>query len=132
MKPLLAILFVLPLMAQPRGTGRGGGRGGGPDVETSKPTPEEGIPVTDPLIISKCSACHTKDAKGNLSRISWERTTPEGWQEAIKRMVRLNGLELKPEEARAIVKSLSATHGLAPEEAKQVMYIPEQRIQDEQ
>ena len=29
-----------------------------------------------------------EDEKGNLSRISWERTTPEGWEEAIKRMVR--------------------------------------------
>ena len=93
---------------------------------------EEGIPVTDPLVIAKCSGCHKKDEKGNLSRISWERTTPEGWQEAIKRMVRLNGLDLKPEEARAIVKSLSTDHGLAPEEAKPVMYFVEHRIQDEE
>jgi quinohemoprotein amine dehydrogenase len=84
------------------------------------------------LVIAKCSGCHKKDDKGNLSRISWERTTPEGWQEAIKRMVRLNGLELKPEEARAIVKSLSTDHGLAPEEAKPVMYFVEHRIQDEE
>ena len=93
--------------------------------------PEEGIPVTDPLVISKCSGCHHKDDKGNLSRLSWVRTTPEGWEEAIKRMVRLNGLRLTPEEARAIVKSLSATHGLAPEEAKPVMYIAEHRMIDE-
>lgn len=101
-------------------------------METAKPTPEEGIPITDALVISKCSPCHAKDEKGNLSRISWERTTPEGWQEALKRMVRLNNLELKPEEARAILKSLSTTHGLAPEEAKPVMYIAEQRMIDEQ
>ena len=71
-----------------------------------------GIPVTDPLVIAKCSGCHKQDDKGNLTRISWERTTPEGWEEVIKRMVRLNGLTLKPEEARAIIKSLSASHGL--------------------
>jgi quinohemoprotein amine dehydrogenase len=67
-----------------------------------------------------------------MTRISWERTTPEGWQEAIKRMVRLNGLTLTPEEARAIVKSLSTDHGLAPEEAKPVMYFVEHRIKDEE
>ena len=69
--------------------------------------PEEGIPVTDPLVISKCATCHTKDAKSNLSRISWERSTPEGWEEAIKRMVRLNGLSITPGEARSIVKYLA-------------------------
>ena len=93
--------------------------------------PEEGIPVTDALVIAKCGTCHAKDDKGNLSRISWERTTPEGWEEAIKRMVRLNGLELTPADARAILKYLSTYHGLSPEEAKPVMYMAEHRIQDE-
>jgi len=82
-------------------------------------------------VIAKCGTCHTKDDKGNLSRISWERTTPEGWEEAIKRMVRLNGLTISPVEARSVVKYLSTYHGLAPEEAKSVMYMPEHRIQDE-
>jgi quinohemoprotein amine dehydrogenase len=92
---------------------------------------EEGIPVTDPLVISRCGTCHTKDAKGNLTRISWERTTPEGWEEAIKRMVRLNGLTITPSEARAVVKYLATYHGLAPQEAKLVMYMPEHRLVDE-
>ena len=77
------------------------------------------------------ASCHAKDDKGNLSRISWIRTTPEGWEEAIKRMVRLNGLTLEPADARVIVKYLSNSHGLAPEEAKPVMYMAEHRIQDE-
>jgi len=114
------------LAAQGRG-GRGGGGGRGAAAE---PT-EEGIPVTDPLTISRCSSCHTKDAKGNLSRISWIRTTPEGWEEAIKRMVRLNGVQLDPADAKAILKYLSDYHGLAPEEARPVMYMAEHRIQDE-
>src|SRR6516165_10194664 len=92
---------------------------------------EEGIPVTDPLVLGKCGTCHTKDDKGNLSRISWERSTPEGWEESIKRMVRLNGLEISPAEARAVVKYLSTYHGLAPEEAKPVMYMAEHRVLDE-
>jgi quinohemoprotein amine dehydrogenase len=107
---------------------RGGGAGAG---ATPAEKPEEGIPVTDALVISRCGTCHQKDEKGNLSRISWERTTPEGWEEAIKRMVRLNGLTLEPAEARSILKYLSTYHGLAPEEAKPLMYIPEHRIQDE-
>src|SRR5215470_9144204 len=91
--------------------------------------PEEGIPVTDPLVIAKCGSCHTRDDKGNLSRISWERAAPEGWEEAIKRMIRLNGLEITPADARSILKYLSTYHGLAPEEAKPVMYMAEHRIQ---
>jgi quinohemoprotein amine dehydrogenase len=106
-------------------------RGQAGSSQESKPAPEEGIPVTDPLVISKCGGCHTRDAKGNMLRISWERATPEGWEEAIKRMVRLNGLTLSPTEARSIVKYLAAYHGLAPEEAKPVMYFAEHRIQDE-
>lgn len=93
---------------------------------------EEGIPVTDPLTIEKCGGCHARDAKGNLSRISWARTTPEGWSQAIKRMVRLNGMQLSGEDARHIVKYLGTRHGLAPEEAKPVMYMPERRLIDEQ
>jgi quinohemoprotein amine dehydrogenase len=94
-------------------------------------TPEEGIPVTNALVISKCGTCHTKDAKGNLTRISWERTTPEGWQEAIKRMSRLNGVTLSPSDSRVILKYLATYHGLAPEEAKPVMFLAEHRAIDE-
>jgi hypothetical protein len=112
---LLAFLFCLVLFAQ------GGSQS--PLEQALGRNVEEGIPVSDPLVISKCSGCHQKDEKGNLSRISWERTTPEGWQAVIRRMVRLNGLTLTPEEGRAIVKSLSSSHGLAPEEAKPVMYM---------
>ena len=111
--------------------GRGGGGRGGQGAPAQQEVLEEGIPVTDALTISKCASCHTKDDKGNLTRISWIRTTPEGWEEAIKRMVRLNNLTIEPAEAKAIVKYLSSSHGLAPEEARPVMYIAEHRIQDE-
>src|ERR1700751_4716985 len=98
MKFLFASLVALPLLAQTP-----------PSTESSatKPTPEEGIPVTNQLVISKCGTCHTKDDHGNLLRISWERATPEGWEEAIKRMVRLQGVRLTPTEARTILKYLS-------------------------
>jgi quinohemoprotein amine dehydrogenase len=127
MRLLVTLFLAVPLVLSAQ---RGRGRGGATDA--AKPVMEEGIPVTDPLVIAKCSGCHKRDEKGNMTRISWERTTPEGWQEAIKRMVRLNGLVLTPEEARAVVKSLSTDHGLAPEEAKPVMYFVEHRIKDEE
>jgi quinohemoprotein amine dehydrogenase len=107
---------------------RGGRGGGGAAAAAASDKPEEGIPVTDALVASKCGTCHAKDAKGNLARISWERATPEGWEEAIKRMVRLNGLTISPADARSIVKYLGTHHGLAPEEAKPVMYMAEHRM----
>src|SRR6266849_6630120 len=121
----LVVLFaVMPAQAQQPGNQPAG-------LPVAEEKPEEGIPVTDQLVIAKCGTCHTRDDKGNLSRISWERAAPEGWEEAIKRMVRLNGLEIAPAEARSVLKYLSTYHGLAPEEARPVMYMAEHRIQDE-
>lgn len=124
---LLALGLSCTLLPAQRGGGRGGANGGAAAATET----EEGIPVTNALVISKCGTCHTKDDKGNLTRISWERATPEGWEEAIKRMVRLNGLSIEPSDARSILKYLSTYHGLAPDEAKSTMYIPEHRMVDE-
>ncbi len=103
---------------------------------TNRPEPkgpsETGIPVSDPLVIAKCSGCHSKDDKGNLTRISWERASPEGWQQAIKRMVRLHGVTVTPDEARKIVQYLSDEHGLAPDEAKSGIYYFEKRHLDQE
>ena len=60
------------------------------------------------------------------------RSAPEGWQQAIKRMVRLHGLTLSPDEARKIVQYLSDQHGLAPEEAKPGIYYFEKRHLDQE
>jgi quinohemoprotein amine dehydrogenase len=125
MKTLVAVFLALPLIAQIQGPQNS------PSSEPAKSAPEEGIPVTSQLVISKCGSCHTKDEHGNLLRISWERATPEGWEEALKRMARLNGVQLTAEEARSILKYLATYHGLAPEEAKPVMYFAEHRMQDE-
>ena len=100
-------------------------------ADKPKESAEEGIPVTNQLVIDRCSSCHKKDEKGNLTRISFERTTPEGWQQVIKRMIRLNGLTVTPEEARRIVKYLSNNHGLVPEEARPAFYEAEKRVIDE-
>jgi quinohemoprotein amine dehydrogenase len=75
-----------------------------------------GIPIDHKLTIEKCGGCHTRDKDGMMSRISFVRTTPEIWEQNIKRMIRLNGLVISPAEVREIVKYLSANNGLAPEE----------------
>jgi quinohemoprotein amine dehydrogenase len=91
----------------------------------------QSIPVTDPTVIAKCGSCHAPDEHGNMQRISWERTTPEGWQDALKRMILENGVSVTPPEARSIVKYLSQSHGLAAEEAKPFMYDAERLIHEE-
>lgn len=103
----------------------------GPAAKGTTAAAQEGFPVTDPLVQQKCGSCHVQDAKGNMSRISYIRTTPEGWEEAMKRMIRLNGLQLTPEEGRHILRYLSDSHGLAPQEASKVEYFYEHRMIDE-
>ncbi|MBV9508150.1 MAG: quinohemoprotein amine dehydrogenase subunit alpha [Acidobacteriia bacterium] len=92
---------------------------------------DTGIAVTDALVIAKCGSCHNRDPGGNMEYVSWERTTPEGWQGVLKRMILRNGLQLTPVEARAILKYLSDSHGLTPNEAKPVLYEAERRIHEE-
>lgn len=83
-------------------------------AQTSAPT--QGIPIDHKLTIEKCGGCHTRDKNGVMSRLSFIRTTPEVWEQSIKRMIRLNGLAATPAEVREIVKYLSSNNGLAPEE----------------
>ena len=99
---------------------------------TAAPTakPEEGIPITDATVQKACGSCHKPDDKGQLSRISFQRNTPEGWQDQIQRMVALNGLNIEPATARQVVKYLSNNLGLAPEEAKPAAWEAERRLID--
>ena len=79
---------------------------------------ESGIPINNETVLAACGTCHATDDPNILSRISFRRTTPEGWQQTIKRMISLNDLAIEPEEAREVVQYLSNHLGLAPEEAK--------------
>jgi len=97
--------------------------------ETQGPS-DEGIPVTDPVVIGACSSCHTRDDKQRMTRISDRRATPENWELTVRRMMSLNNVKITPETARAVIKSLSDTHGLAPEEARPVMFEAERRLVD--
>jgi quinohemoprotein amine dehydrogenase len=93
---------------------------------------DEGIPVTSEVVRQKCSACHKADDKNRMSRISYRRTTPEGWEMTIKRMVTLNSVKLEPAEARDVLRYLSDQLGLAPEEAKPADFEVERRQIDYQ
>ena len=87
-----------------------------------------GIPISHQLTIDKCGGCHQRDANGMMRRLSYIRTSPEVWEQSIKRMIRLNGLVLKPEEAREILRYLCNNNGLAPEEAKPAFWEAEHRM----
>jgi len=97
-------------------------------VQAQSPPAAAGIPISHQLTIDKCGGCHPRDASGMMRRLSYIRTTPEVWEQAIKRMIRLNGVVLKPEEAREILRYLSNNNGLAPEEAKTSFWEAEHRL----
>jgi quinohemoprotein amine dehydrogenase len=101
-----------------------------PSSAAPKGKPEEGIPIPDVAVQKACAPCHTVDEKQQISRISFRRNTPEGWQETIRRMVALNGLRIDPETARHVVRYLSNNLGLAPEEARPAAFEVERRIID--
>ena len=91
---------------------------------------DAGIPVDNQAVIRNCSACHEIDDSGRMSRLSYLRKTPEGWQTSIRRMIALNGLEIDPASAREVVRYLSNNHGLAPEELRLGMFEVERRMID--
>jgi quinohemoprotein amine dehydrogenase len=107
-----------------------------PPQSTPAPTPaaardsDEGIPIQNDVVLRACGECHDVDAKSRMSRISYRRTTPEGWQETIRRMVTLNKAQIDPADARVIVKYLADNLGLAPEEAKPGAFESERRLID--
>src|SRR5205823_8754431 len=99
-----------------------------PDSKDAKD--DEGVPITNAKVKTVCGDCHKIDAKGRMSRISFRRTTPEGWQETIRRMAILNKADIDPGDAREIVKYLSDQLGLAPEEVKPAAFEVERRLID--
>jgi len=106
---------------------------GAQPAATPAPSPdpsETGIPIASEAVKKSCGACHPADAAGRMTRISFRRTTPEGWQETIRRMVTLNGAPLDPAQARETLRYLSNELGLAPEEARPARFEVERRLVD--
>ena len=87
-----------------------------------------GIPVTDTLLQARCIGCHARDERGHMSRISYSRKSPEGWQETLKRMGRLYQVQLSPAEAKHMVRYLASQHGLTRSEAERSLYESERRV----
>ena len=90
----------------------------------------EGYAVTNQTVIENCRRCHTLDDEGRMTRISYLRKTPEGWQTSIRRMVSLHDVELTPDAAREIVRYLSDQQGIAPEELRPALFEVERRLTD--
>jgi quinohemoprotein amine dehydrogenase len=119
----LALMLAAPVAQQPAAPAT-------PAAPEATQKPEEGIPIPSPLVQKACGPCHTTDEKQQISRLSFQRNTPEGWQDTLKRMVALNGLKIEPQTAREVVKYLSDHLGLAPEEARPVAWEVERRLVD--
>ncbi len=90
--------------------------------------PQDPIPISDPVVIDKCGGCHRPSNNGVMRRLSYMRTTPEVWEQAIKRMVRLHGVVISAQDASHILRYLSTNNGLAPEEAKPIFWEAEHRL----
>jgi quinohemoprotein amine dehydrogenase len=65
-----------------------------------------------------------------MSRLSFLRKTPEGWETSIRRMATLNGVPLQPESARQVLRYLANHQGLAPSEAEPGRFVVERRSDD--
>ena len=92
--------------------------------------PADGFPVANETVVDRCSRCHIVDEEGRMSRISFVRKTPEGWQTSIRRMMSLHGARLNAEDAREIVRYLADEQGLAPEELRPGRFEVERRMID--
>ncbi len=86
----------------------------------------QGIPVTNGLILSMCTGCHQNN-RGMVSRISYLRKTPEGWEETLWRHKRTHGVPITREEKEALILYLSDKQGLAPVEVAPYAYTLEKR-----
>lgn len=101
---------------------------GPPPAAAAEVVADEGIPVDNALVRARCGSCHRPDDKGRMTRISYRRASAENWERTIKRMISLNHVTLTPEDARAILKYLTDTHGLAPEELRPIAFEGERRM----
>lgn len=89
-----------------------------------------GFAIENDLVVSNCVACHTRDDSGRMTRLSYIRKTPEGWQTSIRRMVSLVGVDIDPATARQIIRYLANNHGIAPEELRPGLFEVERRMLD--
>jgi len=58
------------------------------------------IPVASESVRGTCGGCHQVDSHLCMSRISYQRKTPEGWEDTVRRMGRMNGIPSSASQAR--------------------------------
>jgi quinohemoprotein amine dehydrogenase len=77
----------------------------------------------DSLVVKKCASCHVPASDGRMPRIEDVRTTPEEWTVIVDRMRRLHGMTLTRDEMDGLLKELTATQILTPDEQARVAYL---------
>ncbi len=80
------------------GAGRRGRRGSGSGEQEARAPrkPREGIKVTDSVVIQHCGGCHKVGDDGLMSRVSFMRKGPEGWEMSLNRMIRHHDMKFSP------------------------------------
>ena len=132
MKRAAFLLFLSPLVLAAQPWAAQQPAASAPAATAADEKKDEGYAVTNDVVKRKCGGCHRPDDKGRLTRISYRRTTPEGWEQTIKRMVSLNGLKIEPAEAHEVLRYLADHQGLAPEEAEPAAFEVERTMIDYQ
>ena len=69
---------------------------------------DTGYVIANQTLTRQCGACHARDEAGRMSRISYIRKTPEGWQSSIRSMVSLTARVWSPRR-RARSSAISPT-----------------------
>src|ERR1039457_962473 len=129
--PALAFLALCASVSALGAQGGGGGRGGAGAAGGSGAAQRDtthGFAINDENVVAQCKKCHARDSTGIMTRISYLRKTPEGWETSIRRMVTLNSVKLEPAVARAILRYLSNQQGLAPAEVRPGRFEAERRM----
>lgn len=90
---------------------------------------DSGYVIDNEVVIRNCGGCHVRDEAGRMGRLSYMRKTPEGWQNSVRRMVSLHGVQLEPAAAREVVRYLANMQGLSPEELEPGRFEVERRME---
>ena len=75
------------------------------------------------MVRQKCAACHKPDTQGKLEVIEETRKSTEEWKVVVYRMIHLNSLPLEDHEFYPVIKELSKTLCLTPEESGKIAYL---------
>jgi|SaaInl8_200m_RNA_FD_contig_111_164643_length_5733_multi_3_in_0_out_0_4 quinohemoprotein amine dehydrogenase len=75
------------------------------------------------VVREQCGACHKSDKGGHIEVIEETRKTPEEWKVVVDRMIRLNDAPVSDASFYPVVKELSRSLCLSPDEMAKVSYI---------